>query len=80
MFGKGIYRSITFRGFQYSVLAERMGNLRENQKPKAQEEKWRLRKGGSLIRKAETEKEWEARVVWEVSKESRGQKVEAGKV
>lgn len=35
---------------------------------------------GRPIRKAGTEKVWEAKVVWEVSKESRGQKVEAGKV
>lgn len=52
-------------------------------KPEAvgsQKEKWRLKEGGRPIRKAETEKEWEAKMVWEVSKESRGQRVEAGKV
>lgn len=79
MFGKGIYKLIMFRGFEYSVLAE--GKC--ERKPEAvgsQKEKWRLKKGGRPKRKAETEKEWEAKMVWEVSKESRGQRVEAGKV
>lgn len=38
-----------------------------------QKEKWRLKKAARPIRKAETEKEWEAKMVWEVSKKSRGQ-------
>lgn len=54
-------------------------NLREKQRLKTQKEKWGLKKGRRPIRKAGTEKEWEAKVVWEVSKE-RGQKVEAGEV
>lgn len=67
LFGKEIYKFKTFRGFEYSVLVE--GSLRENQRLKTQKEKWGLKKGGRPIRNAETEKEWEAKVVWEVSKE-----------
>lgn len=38
-----------------------------------QKEKWRLERGGKPESQVETEKEWEAKIVWEVSRKSRGQ-------